>query len=55
MSVIVYEGDFVKDPMDDNRIRQVGYIVDNCMYMVDGGVMGLDEVKEVILESEMFG
>lgn len=54
MSTIVYEGDFVKDPMDDNRIRQIAVIIDNTMYMEDGGVMSKDEVKEVILESEMY-
>ncbi len=52
---IIYEGDFVKDPLDGNRIRQVATISGKTLNMVDGGVMGYDEVTEVILESEMYG
>lgn len=55
MSAIVYEGDFVRDRMDNGRIRQVAVIVGSTMYMEDGGVMGTDEIKDVVLESEMYG
>jgi hypothetical protein len=51
---VIYEGDFVRDPMD-GTIRQIGTIIEDTCYMVDGGVMGLDEIEEVILESEMYG
>jgi hypothetical protein len=53
MAAIVNEGDFVRDPMDNNRIRQVAVIVGDELFMEDGGVMGAAEVEDVILESEM--
>jgi len=53
MSVQIEDWDFVKDPMDGS-VRQVASNVEGTLYMVDGGVMGADEVTEVILESEMY-
>jgi hypothetical protein len=54
MSLQIEDWDFVRDPMD-NSIRQVASRINDTLYMVDGGVMGVDEVTEVILESEMYG
>ena len=52
MTNIVCSGDFVRDPLDDNRLREVDYIDGTTVYMTDGGFMGLDECNEVYLPSE---
>ena len=49
---IVHEGDYVIDPMDF-EIRQVQYVRDDDVFFTDGGVMGIDEVDEILLESEI--
>jgi hypothetical protein len=54
LAVQIEDWDFVRDPMD-NSIRQVASVVEDTLYMVDGGVMGAGEVTEVFLESEMYG
>ena len=48
----VCEGDWVRDPMD-GELRQVDYIIDTTLYLTDGGVMGKEEVNEVLLPSEV--
>lgn len=53
MTLQIEDWDFVKDPMDGS-IRQVATVVGDTLYMVDGGVMGADEVTEILLESEMY-
>lgn len=49
----VCENDWVLDDFGGQaEWRQVVSIVGNTLYMADGGVMGMDEVKEVMLPSE---
>ena len=45
-------GDAVVDPMD-GCLRKVVRIDGETLYLADGGVMGVDEVEEVWLESEI--
>jgi hypothetical protein len=49
---IVFENDYVKDPLD-GELRQVQSINGETLHMADGGVMGLEEVQEVFLPSEI--
>ncbi|MCK5020115.1 MAG: hypothetical protein KAS32_23880 [Candidatus Peribacteraceae bacterium] len=52
MSQIEIEpGDRVVDPWD-NAIREVVEIVDDTVFMADGGVMAADEIDTVYLPSE---
>ena len=44
-------GDTVVDPLDGAR-REVIRIEDETLFMADGGCMGINEVTEIILESE---
>lgn len=54
MSTQVEPGDFVRDRMDNNRLRKVTAIWNNEVHFEDGGVMDLDDIKDddVLLESE---
>jgi hypothetical protein len=61
IEVYICVGDYLTDPMDDSREpRQIGsFTVHNeenvTINLVDGGVMGLDEVDDdmILLESEV--
>lgn len=53
MTTQIEIGDYVRDPLDDNTLRQVIDIDGNTLYMDDGGVMGADEAEEVLLPSEV--
>ena len=50
INVLIFDGDLVKDNMDEGRLRRVSEIQDHgdgtaSVYMTDGGVMGLDEIS----------
>jgi hypothetical protein len=50
INVLIFEGDLVKDNMDDGKLRRVSHFHDHgddtaSVYMTDGGVMGLDEIS----------
>ncbi len=51
--VIVEPGDFVRDQLDDDNLCEVDHIDGTTIFMVDGGVMGLDEIDRVFLPSEV--
>jgi len=44
--------DFVVDPMD-GELREVASFNDVTVWLVDGGVMGREEVTEVLLPSDV--
>lgn len=48
----IQPGDRVKDPLD-GEWRTVSHVVDDSVFMQDGGVMGLQECRAVLLPSEM--
>jgi hypothetical protein len=50
INVLIFEGDLVKDNLDDGKLRRVSHFHDHgddtaSVYMTDGGVMGLDEIS----------
>lgn len=50
--MIVEAGDFVLDSWDDTW-RQVERVDGSTLFMEDGGVMDINEVSEIKLESEV--
>lgn len=52
---LVQAGDWVRDRMDNGKLRQVVEVSGATLYMADGGVMGTEEVslEDIVLESEV--
>jgi len=49
----IYPGDRIPDPMNEHDLRIVDHVESSTIFMNDGGVMDVDEVEEIILESEV--
>lgn len=51
MGQFVEVGDYVRHP-DDKKLYRVESLSDGAVYLDDGGVIGREEIHEVLLESE---